>query len=523
MHIIIPMAGHSRRFAKAGLKKPKSLLPVGPTTMIEQVVEMFSPDDDYHFIINKEQASENPQIIEFLEGLAKKSSTVVIASHEEGPIRSVLQVPGISTNAPLIVSYCDFTVTWNYSQFLRHIHDCDAAVPSFQGFHPASFGNTLYAYMRTDGDRMLELREKENFTKNKIKEHASVGIYYFRSWSLLVDYGKRVQNDKDNPLSEGYVSQICAKMANDRLRVLIHEVKNFICLGTPEDYEQHQFWWRFYSQIGKKDTLDRSKAVKRINLLPMAGSGSRFKEYGYRVAKPLIQVRQQPMVLRASQSMPEADWWIFLPRAEDIEKHPIAPALESLFEEVKVIPVEGPTSGQAATCLLAADLLENDAELTISSCDYESFFDVEGWHQILEDENIDGAIWTYRHKNILIKNPEAFAYCHISDDGFSIKEVVEKKTISATPENDHLVIGTFWFRRAEDFIKGAQTMIEKKITVNNEHYVATSINQLIEENKKFIIFEVDQWISYGDPFEISVLEYWEDYFFRLENSSRNAF
>ena len=66
-------------------------------------------------------------------------------------------------------------------------------------------------------------------------------------------------------------------------------------------------------------------------------------------------------------------------------------------------------------------------------------------------------------------------------------------------------------------------MIEKKITVNNEHYVATSINQLIEENKKFIIFEVDQWISYGDPFEISVLEYWEDYFFRLENSSRNAF
>ena len=98
MHIIIPMAGHSRRFAKAGLKKPKSLLPVGPTTMIEQVVEMFSPDDDYHFIINKEQASENPQIIEFLEGLAKKSSTVVIASHEEGPIRSVLQVPGISTN-----------------------------------------------------------------------------------------------------------------------------------------------------------------------------------------------------------------------------------------------------------------------------------------------------------------------------------------------------------------------------------------------------------------------------------------
>ena len=168
MHIIIPMAGHSRRFAKAGFQKPKALLPVGLTTMVEQVVEMFSPDDHFHFVINKKQVSENPYMVNFLKGLAKKVDVVIISSHEEGPIHSALQVPGIPTNDPVIISYCDFTVTWNYSQFLRHIHDCDAAIPSFQGFHPASFGNTLYAYMRTKGDRLLELREKKNFTENRI-------------------------------------------------------------------------------------------------------------------------------------------------------------------------------------------------------------------------------------------------------------------------------------------------------------------------------------------------------------------
>ena len=41
----------------------------------------------------------------------------------------------------------------------------DGGIPSFKGFHPASFGDTLYAYMRVNSnDEMLELREKKCFT-----------------------------------------------------------------------------------------------------------------------------------------------------------------------------------------------------------------------------------------------------------------------------------------------------------------------------------------------------------------------
>ena len=34
----------------------------------------------------------------------------------------------------------------------------------------------------------------------------------------------------------------------------------------------------------------------------------------------------------------------------------------------------------------------------------------------------------------------------------------------------------------------------------------------IKKNCKFVIFEVDQWVSLGDPFEVKVFEYWEDIF-----------
>ena len=75
-----------------------------------------------------------------------------------------------------------------------------------------------------------------------------------------------------------------------------------------------------------------------------------------------------------------------------------------------------------------------------------------------------------------------------------------------------MVVGTFWYRRAQDFVEGARSMMADGITVNGEHYVGTSINALLKVGKKFKIFDVTQWISFGDPFELQVYEYWEEHF-----------
>ena len=113
-----------------------------------------------------------------------------------------------------------------------------------------------------------------------------------------------------------------------------------------------------------------------------------------------------------------------------------------------------------------------------------------------------------------LKNPEMFAYCKLKGDGFSVSEVVEKSTISNNPNLDPLVVGTFWFRRAKDFKLAAKNLIDNDIKINGEHYIGTSINYLLKNGKKFIIFDISQWISFGDPFELKILEYWQDVFQR---------
>jgi len=481
--------------------------------MIEHVVGMFDQLDHFHFVISENQRHEAPDIIERLKATAAQADVTVIPPHEKGPTFTALQAPRIPDDAPLIVTYCDFTVRWDYRAFLAHVSQADAGVPSFNGFHPTSLGNTYYAYMRVDGDRMLELREKQSFTPNRMEEHASTGIYYFASNRLFRHYANRLLAEHDYSKGEPYTSLLLNLLVADGKEVIVHNVEKFICLGTPGDYQQYRYWHSYFHRTRwPQRPAPVPAGRKQINLIPMAGEGRRFREYGYRVAKPLIPVLGQPMMVRAAASLPPATQWIFLPRAVDLERHPIASTVRSVYPRAEFVGVGETTSGPAATCLLAEDLLDPDAALCIASCDYEHFYDGEAWQEIVDDRTIDGAIWTCRMDMSLVRNPAAFAYCIAGVDGRTVKRLVEKQVISDDPGRDPLVVGTFWYRRAGNFVWAARAMMGKGIVVNGEYYIGTSINQLIEAGKRFVIFDVDQWVSFGDPHELQILEYWDSYF-----------
>jgi NDP-sugar pyrophosphorylase family protein len=512
MNVIIPMAGSSSRFFEAGYNFTKALLPVGNRKMIEHVVNMFDPNKcRYHIVINYQQLEDYPNLINYLKKIATSVEVVVIEKHDLGPVYSALQVTGIKDHEEIIVSYCDFFVHWNYPLFLRQVYGKDGCVVSFKGFHPASFGNTFYAYMKVKDSQMLELREKKSFTDNRTEEHASTGIYYFKNYGIFNKYSNKLLEEENTILPEAYVSLLFNDMVDDGLSVVVHEVNKFICLGTPDDYEQYQFWWKYFTSE-QKPLLNNKNNVKKVGLIPMAGNGSRFREYGYRVAKPLIQINGKPMIFSILNSMPEQDQWIFLPRQKDLDLHPIKKALLSFSENSIIIGVKSHTSGQAATCLLAEDIIDDNCELTIASSDYEHRYKPELWQAIVQNPEIDGAIWTYRSGSMVLKNPEMFAYCELESDGFSVSRVVEKSTISNKPHLDPLVVGTFWFRHAGDFKLAANYLIDNDIRINGEHYIGTSINYLLTKGKKFVIFDISQWISFGNPLELQILEYWQDVF-----------
>lgn len=506
MNILITLAGKSLRFISEGYKKDKFLLEIGSKKIVlEEVVEMYNSDDTFHFIISKKQ-SKVVGLKKRISRISKKNFIHIVEDHDKGPVYSALKLKNIDENDPIIISYCDFFVKWDYKRFLRNIYNFDGSIPVFRGFHPSSFTGTLYAYIKTDDKKkFLSIKEKKSFTKNPINEFASCGIYYFKTYKIFKNFGKKLLNKN---LGESYVSLIYNLMAKSKLNINIFEVKNFVCLGTPFDYRSFLFWKSFFNNnLNFKTNI----IFPGSNLIPMSGEGKRFREYGYRVTKPLIEINKKPMIFNACTTFPRSNNWNFIINKKDDKNNRINNLIKKIDNNANIFQVEKITKGPAESCYLAKKKINKNEPLFISSCDYLTIFNEKKWEKIIKNKKIDGAIWTFKLQSLIVKSYDAFGYCKVHKNKF-IKEIVEKRTISNNPKLDHMMIGSFWFRKAKSFFESFDESKKRKFMIKNEYYVGNNINLLIRNNFKFVIFEIDQWISLGDPFELKVFEYWKNFF-----------
>lgn len=246
----------------------------------------------------------------------------------------------------------------------------------------------------------------------------------------------------------------------------------------------------------------------------MAGEGKRFKDQGYKIPKPLISVSGKPMIIRASDSLPEADKWIFVCRKEHIGDYGINKALEAYAPNVKIIIVDKITEGQASTCLLAKDLINNDEELIIGACDNGMVWDKEEFDKL--KKGVDCLVWTFRNNIAVKKKPQAYGWVVVDNENNILKTSV-KVPISDSPIRDHAIIGTFWFKKGSIFVEIVENMIKKNDRINNEFYVDQCINYVVNAGYKAKVFEVDKYVCWGTPEDLRKFEYWDSFFGKYNN------
>jgi dTDP-glucose pyrophosphorylase len=236
--------------------------------------------------------------------------------------------------------------------------------------------------------------------------------------------------------------------------------------------------------------------MRRINLIPLAGAGQRFVDAGYDTPKPLIKVEGTPMIVQAANSLPAADHWIFICREKHILQHGIDKLLKQHFPSSEIISVDYLTDGQASTCLIARDLLRMDDQLTIGACDNMMEYDPQVFEQKIT--LADALIWTFRKNSVVLQNPEAYGWVEV-DETEKVLKVSCKEPISETPLEDHAVIGSFSFQRAETFLQCVDTMITKNRRINNEFYMDIAMDELIHMGYILRPIEVNQYVCWGTP------------------------
>ena len=241
-----------------------------------------------------------------------------------------------------------------------------------------------------------------------------------------------------------------------------------------------------------------------INLIPMAGLGTRFSDNGYTLSKPLIPVSGIPMILKVIRDLPKAEKWIFVIREEHLDY-----GVDKLIK--KEIPdaiflIDPNPIGQATSCMIAKDYLDTDEELFIAACDNGFLYNQEKFNQLRQRPDTDCIIWTFTQRETLNRNPAAWGWYKLEQDNETIQDISVKIPVSENPFNDHAVVATFYFKKARDFKTAINLMVEQNYRINNEFYVDAVPKFFKQMNKKSIIFDVDLYVGWGKPEDLHEYE-----------------
>jgi len=235
MTIIIPMAGLSSRFTRAGYTLPKYMLYVKNKSLFNLAVSSFERYfDSCRFVFIARDVFDTGTFIEQecdLLGIHNRS--VVILDHPtRGQSETVLEgirQANVAPDEPILIFNID-TFRPGFT-FPAHIDEWDGYLEVFVG------SGANWSYARTeaaDSTRVVETAEKR-----EISSYCSTGIYYFKHASSFVR-AYETNLTTPNGLKELYVAPLYNLLIADGEAIHIHIIDRdeVIFCGVPAEYDQ---------------------------------------------------------------------------------------------------------------------------------------------------------------------------------------------------------------------------------------------------------------------------------------------
>lgn len=235
LNIVIPMAGAGSRFAAAGYRDPKPIIPVHGIPMIKWVIENLKPKIPHRFIfICQKSHIESYDLTSKLCTWAPGCEVIGLDGMTEGAACTVLTARHfIDNDDPLMIANSDQYIDAPIDDYLLQIR-----VQRLNGLIMTMTANDpKWSFVGLDNQGLVSTVVE----KQVISDEATVGVYNFNRGSdfvlaadLMIAKGLRVNN-------EYYVAPAYNQLIKNGARIGIYnvgsEAAGMYGLGTPADLQ----------------------------------------------------------------------------------------------------------------------------------------------------------------------------------------------------------------------------------------------------------------------------------------------
>jgi capsule biosynthesis phosphatase len=228
-----------------------------------------------------------------------------------------------------------------------------------------------------------------------------------------------------------------------------------------------------------------------IILIPLGGTGERFKNNGYKTPKSLIKIFGKPILyyLLDNLNLENVDL-VCIPYNSEYSLFNFEDTVKHNYPNInfKFIKLEQNTDGAAKTINIGLKSL-GDIDVPVLCLDGDNFYTTD----IISLWDSKNRIFTFEDLN----ETNIYSYVDIKEN--TIVTIVEKEKIS-----NNACTGAYGFSSSKQLLKYTQKIIDNKIKQKGEYYTSTVILEMIKDR---IIFDnsninKDNYVCLGTPLQV---------------------
>ena len=234
-----------------GYSQPKPLLSVHDKPMVVQAVSCLPPSFKNVFVCLDEHLMKYP-IRDILMSSFPSTTVLSIPNVTEGQACTceyALNIEIIDKDQSILISACDNGVYYDINEYYKLVDDTsiDVIVWSFTNNPTSKLYPNMYAWLDVDSNGFIQDVSVKKPFSDKENKHCIIGTMFFRKASIYREGLRKIYEENIRTNNEFYVDNLLVPLISKGYKVKVFEVRNYLCWGTPNDYETYKYWSDYFS------------------------------------------------------------------------------------------------------------------------------------------------------------------------------------------------------------------------------------------------------------------------------------
>ena len=243
------LAGRGLRYVREGFKKPKPLIKINGKPMFIRAMKSL-PISKQNFFVCKKKHIEKYYLKNIIKKHFPKSKIISLNKHTQGQASTCEKgLNNQNIHKEVLIGTSDADIIYNHKAYNKLLRNKKNQIIVFCFKNSISVMNKPndYTFVKVDKNNYVkDVSEKKKISNTPYKDHAILGIFYFRKIKFFLEGMEEVYKRKHKINNEFYIDSIIKFLAKKKYKIKIFNVDHYIGWGTPNDLRVYYYWQKYF-------------------------------------------------------------------------------------------------------------------------------------------------------------------------------------------------------------------------------------------------------------------------------------